>query len=70
MHNAPANGRGVVLFSFLVMLHKPSTDITHYLVEFMKFVCGFALILGVSLTLMYFTSVGDTTALSSLLPIA
>ena len=35
-----------------------------YLVEFMKFLCGFALILAFSLTVLYFSS--GTTAVASL----
>ena len=37
----------------------------HYLIEFMKFLCGFAMILAVSITLLYVSN-SDVTALTIL----
>ncbi len=44
--------------------------VTPYLVEFMKFVCGFALILAVSLTFLYFSGgAGQSAYVAHALPI-
>jgi hypothetical protein len=46
------------------MSPNPSRDPIHYFVEFMKFLCGFGLILAVSLTLLYFADSGATASLT------
>jgi hypothetical protein len=38
-------------------------SVMHYIVEFMKFLCGFSLIIALSLVLLYFSAAGAETAI-------
>lgn len=45
------------------MPDRPHGDVMHYVMEFMRFLCGFSLMLAVSLTFLYLsTSIPSSTA--------